>query len=145
MVSLVELLPGRFSSACEFSSSRLPEQASGMFYVEASHQGYAQGPDAMDCLRASCLLPRPRAPCMRLPNVESVELIAEESEAILCVGYSAMFKPREKGKCAQARSQVSEFQSIGHGGKLSQRPVAIARRGNPIPATDAGSNLLEPA
>ncbi len=32
------------------------------------------------------------------PNIESVERFQKNPERILCIGYSAMFPPREKGK-----------------------------------------------
>jgi hypothetical protein len=51
VASRAELLPDRFSSVLELSSSGRPNGPRAMFYVEASHQGYLQGPDAMPCIR----------------------------------------------------------------------------------------------
>ena len=80
------------------------------------------------------------------PNVESVERIQKNPERILCIGYSAMFPPREKGKMSSGSEPgigISiDWEAVQ---KLSRRLVVIARRANPSPATDAGSNLLEPA
>jgi hypothetical protein len=42
VASSAELLPGRFSSALELSSSRLPERAKGNVLLEASDQAISK-------------------------------------------------------------------------------------------------------
>jgi len=54
VASSAELLPGRFSSALELSSSRLPERAKGNVLFRSVGSGYLQGSDAMHGMRGGC-------------------------------------------------------------------------------------------
>jgi hypothetical protein len=55
VASSAELLPGRFSSALELSSSRLPERAKGNVLFRSVGSGLdLQGSDAMHGIRGGC-------------------------------------------------------------------------------------------
>jgi hypothetical protein len=149
-----------------------------MFCVEASHQGYLQGPDAMFRLRAGCavslivsdlvsggitgaigaisivaaagwtVFPHVFCPihvylAYAFPNVESVERIPEESRADPLHRPLCNVPTAREGKISPGG--VRNFNRLGGGGKAPAVPRCHCAKGNPSPATDAGSNLLEPA
>jgi hypothetical protein len=115
-----------------------------MFYVETSHQGYPQGPDAMDCPRARFVFcPFHAHLDAAFPNVESVELIFQKYPSQSFASATPRCLGRERREMSPGGDR--KFNRLGGDGKLSQHHLLMARMANPSPATDAGSNLLEPA
>jgi hypothetical protein len=81
------------------------------------------------------------------PNVESVELIPEESPGRSFASATPQCSRRERRENEpKVRNReigiLVDWEAVE---KLSRRHVGIARRANLSPATDAGSNLLDPA